>query len=89
MLRRQTTPKMQKTKVEEDEEVVDGLVAYNRYRNSKNIVLIAFLSRVLLVTLIFIFDAVVSDYDTSSLLLSLIHIPSPRDATLSRMPSSA
>jgi len=68
MLRRQTTPKMQKTKVEEDEEVVDGLVAYNRYRNSKNIVLIAFLSRVLLVTLIFIFDAVVSDYDTSSLL---------------------
>ena len=72
MLRRQATPKMQKnkTKVEEDEEVVDGLVAYNRYRNSKNIVLIAFLSRALFVTLIFICDAVVSDYDTSSSSLS-------------------
>lgn len=67
MLRRQTTPKLQKNKVEEGEEVVDGLVAYNRYRNSKNIVLFAFLSRALFVTLIFIFDAVVSDYDSSSL----------------------
>ena len=94
MLRRQTTPKMQKTKVEEDEEVVDGLVAYNRYRNSKNIMMIAFLSRALFVTLIFIFDAVVSDYDTSSLLSNDLNAAlkerTPRyDGICSRMQSIA
>ena len=49
-----------------EEEAMDALVAYNRYRNSENIVLIAFLSRVMFIALMFICDAFVSDYDTSS-----------------------
>lgn len=66
MYRKRRNHTTNKEKNAEEEEAMDALVAYNRYRNSENIVLIAFLSRVMFIALMFICDAFVSDYDTSS-----------------------
>ena len=49
-----------------NEEVIDGLVVLNRYHNSDHIVSVAFLSRAVMILLMFTFDAFISDYDTSS-----------------------
>ena len=66
MYRKRRNHTTNKEKNAEEEEAMDALVAYNRYRNSETIVLVAFLSRVIFIALMFICDAFVSDYDTSS-----------------------